>query len=263
MKTVMVLIHNDASQEARLQAALDVVRAVEGHLLCLDVVQMPLVADGFGIGGGTGVMLMDEREREDRNVEALEPRLANEGVSYEWARVHTQSDHAITDNVRLVDILVVGKQGIGDAVETGNAAARLAELTSAPVLLVPTGLTRFDPFGKAMVAWDGSRPSDAALRAAVPLLRRASEVEVITVGEEEGDPNEAAAYLSRHGCTAVSRLLPRTGSVSDQLLDAMQTSGATWCVMGSYGRSRLREQLFGGTTRTLLAKAPIPVMLSH
>jgi nucleotide-binding universal stress UspA family protein len=33
--------------------------------------------------------------------------------------------------------------------------------------------------------------------------------------------------------------------------------------MGSYGHSRLREQLFGGTTKTLLAKAPIPVLLSH
>ena len=56
MKTVMVLIHDDASQEARLQTALDVVRAVEGHLLCLDVVQMPVIADGFGAGGGAGPM---------------------------------------------------------------------------------------------------------------------------------------------------------------------------------------------------------------
>jgi len=263
MKTVMVLIHDDASQEARLQTALDVVRAVEGHLLCLDVVQMPVIADGFGAGGGAGVLLMDEREREDKNVEALEPRLANEGVSYEWSRVHSQSDEAVTDSCRLVDLIVVGKQGVGEMSETGNAAARLAELTTAPILLVPTEQKRFDLFGKALVAWDGSRPADAALRAAVPLLRMASEVEVVTVGEGEGDPNEAATYLDRQGCKATSRLLPKSGAVSEQLLDAMRTSGATWAVMGSYGHSRLREQIFGGTTRTLLAKAPIPVMLSH
>lgn len=262
MKTVMVLIHDDASQEARLQTALDIVRAVEGHLLCLDVVQMPIMADGFGVGGA-GVLLMDEREREDRNVEALEPRLANEGVSYEWARVHSQSDEAITDNVRLVDLIVVGKHGIGEVGETGNAATRIAELTSAPVFLVPTEQRGLELFGKAVVAWDGSCPSDAALRAAVPLLRLASEVEIVTIGEGEADPNEAAAYLSRHGCKVVSRVLPRTGAVGDQLLEVMQTTGASWCVMGSYGRSRLREQLFGGTTRTLLAKAPLPILLSH
>ena len=47
MKTVMVLIHDDAGQEARLQCALDVVRAVEGHLVCLDVVQLPRIFKGL------------------------------------------------------------------------------------------------------------------------------------------------------------------------------------------------------------------------
>ena len=263
MKTVMVLIHDDASQEARLQTALDVVRDVEGHLICLDVVQMPIFADGFGVGGTTGVMIVEERDREDENVSRLEPRLANEGISYEWARVHSQSDEAITDSFRLVDLIVVGKQGVGELTETGNAASRLAALTSAPILLVPTEQKRFDPLGKALVAWDGSRPSDAALRAAVPLLRRSSEVEVVTVGEDCADPNEAAAYLARQGCTVTSRVIPRSTDVATLLLDAMQASGATYCVMGSYGRGRLREQIFGGTTRTLLAKAPIPLLLSH
>ncbi|MCW2419358.1 universal stress protein [Sphingobium sp. B8D3C] len=263
MKTVMVLIHDDPSQEARLQTALDIVRAVEGHLLCLDVVQIPMIADGFGAGGGTGVLMMDERDREDKNIEALEPRLANEGVSYEWARVQSQSDEGITDNVRLVDMIVVGKQAFGAVNETGDTASRLAALTSAPVLLVPTEQKRLDLFGKALVAWDGSRAADAALRAAIPLLRLASEVEVVTIGEGEGDPDEAAAYLDRHGCKVVSRRLPKAGAVSEQLIEAMRSSGASWAVMGCYGRSRLREQLFGGTTRTLLAKAPIPILLSH
>lgn len=263
MKTVMVVIHDDVCQEARLQCALDVVRAVEGHLVCLDVVQMPVVADGFGVGGGTGVLLMDEREREDSNVERLEPRLANEGVSYEWARVHSQSDLAITDNARLVDLIVIGKQGVGEIAESGSAAARLAELTSAPILLVPTEQKSFDPFGKALVTWDGSAAADAAIRAAVPMLKLAAEVEVLTIGEGNANPNDVAAYLDRHGCKVTSRILPKSGDVSEQLLDALRTSGASWAVMGSYGHSRLREQLFGGASKTLLAKAPIPLLISH
>ncbi|MBN8817215.1 MAG: universal stress protein [Sphingomonas sp.] len=263
MKTVMVVIHDDVCQEARLQCALDVVRAFEGHLVCLDVVQMPVVADGFGVGGGTGVLLMDEREREDSNVERLEPRLANEGVSYEWARVHSQSDLAITDNARLVDLIVIGKQGVGEIAESGSAAARLAELTSAPILLVPTEQKSFDPFGKALVTWDGSAAADAAIRAAVPMLKLAAEVEVLTIGEGSADPNDVAAYLDRHGCKVTSRILPKAGDVSEQLLDALRTSGASWAVMGSYGHSRLREQLFGGASKTLLAKAPIPLLISH
>jgi nucleotide-binding universal stress UspA family protein len=265
MKTIMVLIHDDVCQEARLQCALDIVRAVEGHLVCLDVVPMPVMADGFGVGGGVGVLLIDEREREDNNVTRLEQRLSQEDVSYEWARVLSHSDVAITDNARLVDLIVVGKQGVGDMSESGDTAARLAELTSAPVLLVPTDQRRIDLFGKALVIWNGGAAADAAVRAAVPLLKRASEVEVLTIGQEDGDgnPNDVAAYLARHGCRATARTLPKTGDVSAQLLDALHSSGAAWCAMGSYGHSRLREQLFGGASKTLLAKSPIPLLLSH
>jgi len=265
MKTVMVLIHDDASQEARLQCALDVVRAVEGHLLCLDVVQMPVVADGFGLGGGTGVLLMDEREREDGNIERLEPRLAGEGVSYEWARVHSHADVTITDNARLVDLMVVGKQGVGDVTESGDCAARLAGLTSVPVLAVPSEQRQLDLFGKALVAWDGSAPADAAVRAATPLLRLASEVEVLTIdeGEANSDPAAVAAYLDRHGCTVSIREEAKSGSVADQLLGRLEASGAGWCVMGASGRGRLREQLFGGASRTLLAKARVPLLISR
>ncbi len=263
MKTVMVLIHDDVCQEARVQCALDVVRAIEGHMVCLDVVQMPVIADGFGVGGGSGVLIMDEREREDSNVEKLEPRFANEGVSYEWARVNSSSDLAISDNARLVDLIVVGKQGVGELSESGSAAARLAELTSAPILLVPTEQKSLDLFGKAVVAWDGSAPADAAVRAAVPLLKLASEVEIVTIGEGDASPNDVAAYLDRHGCKATTRILPKQGNVSNQLLEAMVSCNATWGVMGAYGHSRIREQLFGGASKTMLAKAPIPLLISH
>lgn len=265
MKSVMVLIHDDVSQEARLQSALDVVRAVDGHLVCLDVVQMPVMTDGFGVGGGAGVLIMDERDREEDNVARLEPRIANEDISHEWTRVHSHSDVAITDNVRLVDLIVVGKQGVGELNESGDTAARLAELTSAPILLVPTEQKRLDLHGKALVIWNGGTAADAAVRAAVPLLKLAREVEVLTIEESgsEANPNDVAAYLSRHGCTVTSRSVPRSGDVSAQLLEALQASGAAWCAMGSYGHSRLREQLFGGASKTLLAKAPIPLLLSH
>ncbi len=265
MKTVMVLIHDDAGQESRLQCALDVTRALEGHLVCLDVVRLPVVADGFGVGPASAMLIMDEREREDANMDRLEPRLANEGVSYEWASIQSNSDLSITDAARLVDLIVVGRQGIGEPAETGDFAARLAEHTTAPILIVPTGQTALDMSGKALVAWDGSAPSDAALRAAVPLLRLADEVEVVTVdADEEGaDPRAAAAYLARHGCKVTSRSIARAGDIGEQLLDAFRTSGAGWCVMGSYGHSRLREALFGGASRKLLAKAPIPLLISH
>ena len=34
-------------------------------------------------------------------------------------------------------------------------------------------------------------------------------------------------------------------------------------VMGGYGHSRVREMLFGGTTRPILDQTTIPVLLAH
>ena len=46
MKTILVLLHDDGGQEARLQVALDLSRALDGHLICLDVTQLPIMASG-------------------------------------------------------------------------------------------------------------------------------------------------------------------------------------------------------------------------
>jgi nucleotide-binding universal stress UspA family protein len=99
----------------------------------------------------------------------------------------------------------------------------------------------------------------------VPLLKLASEVDVLTIGNtgNDADPTEAADYLARHGCKVTARREAKAGDLPTQLLDAMRTSGATWCVMGSYGHKRLREFLFGGATKTLFAQAPIPLFVSH
>ena len=41
MKNILLLVHDDPGQEARVQAALDLTRALDGHLTCLDVAAMP------------------------------------------------------------------------------------------------------------------------------------------------------------------------------------------------------------------------------
>jgi uncharacterized protein YrzB (UPF0473 family) len=83
MKNILLLVHDDAGQEARFQAALDIARGLAGHLTCLDVVQMPVMAGDYD-GMGSAMLLADEREREAGNRTALEARLAKEDVTWDW-----------------------------------------------------------------------------------------------------------------------------------------------------------------------------------
>jgi len=80
MKNILLLIHDDAGQEARVQAALDITRAVEGHLTCIDVTPYPLVA-GDGFGFAETVVLLDERESETKNKSVIGGRLSRRSSS--------------------------------------------------------------------------------------------------------------------------------------------------------------------------------------
>lgn len=265
MKTILLMVHDDPGQEARLQCALDVTRAVDGHMVCLDLLRMPVIMDAYGVGLGQAAVVMDEREREDAHIARLEKRLGNEGVSYEWARMQGEFDVAIADSARLADLIVVSCQGTEKLKDQGDLPGRLAQLTSTPILVVPPNQDRFDLFGKALVGWDGSAPAAAAIRGAAPLLGQAAEVEVLTIGDDDRnvDPQDVARYLARHGAKVETDIIPRQGNPGDQLLKQFAVRGAAWGVIGAYGHSRAREQIFGGTTRTMLTNSPIPLLISH
>src|SRR3546814_21012392 len=84
MKNVLLLVHDDSGQEARLQCALDLTRALSGHLFCMDVVQVPvLVGAEFGAAQAQAMLLEDTRETEAANERKVKARLKVEDRSEE------------------------------------------------------------------------------------------------------------------------------------------------------------------------------------
>jgi nucleotide-binding universal stress UspA family protein len=138
-------------------------------------------------------------------------------------------------------------------------------------LVVPEGAKGLDCNGAAIVAWNGSAEASHALRAAVPLLTKATSVVLASVpGERDADRGldlpaiEGAEYLSRHGIASeiIEFPLGQT-SVAQVLAEAAVRREAAYLVMGAYGHSRLVETVLGGVTRELLANPPLPIFCSH
>lgn len=266
MKNILVLAHDDDGQEARLQAALDLARAVGGHLTCLDVAAfMPFVdGDSVGISGGATLIEL-ERASEAANRVRIEPRIAAEGVPYEWIDTTGYFESALEQAAILADLVVVNLADPGlVGQDERNLAAALVVDCGKPVMAVPVGSRGFHAGGAALVAWNGSRPAAHALSAAVPLLLLAERVTLLEVGELEGraSAEEAARYLSRHGVHArVERVT--SPSPADALLVHLRAGRYGYLVMGAYGRTRLSEALFGGVTRRLLRESPVPLFVAH
>lgn len=267
MKNILLLVHDDAGQEARFQAALDVGRAVEGHLSCLDVTILPaLVGTDYVGDAGFGMLLDDERERETANRTKLEARLAHEDLPWDWTDATGQIAQCLETACALADLIVVNRQL--DAFPLPDMRTVAGELilgADAPILAVPDTLKRLD-LESALVAWDGSSASAAALRAAVPLLRHARHVTIIEAQDQSvrSPAEDAATYLSRHDIHArIERVEPGDRTAADALLARAGSGAFSYIVMGGFGHLRFVEALFGGVTRTMLTKSPIPVFLAH
>src|SRR3546814_13510580 len=75
--------------------------------------------------------------------------------------------------------------------------------TGRPVIMAPA--TAAKGFGsKIAIAWDGSRESALAASAALPLLRTAEEVVIVTAreGDDSAEPSALARYLAGYGVRA-------------------------------------------------------------
>ena len=74
---------------------------------------------------------------------------------------------------------------------------------------------------------------------------------------------DAAAYLEAHNIKARLRTVPTRGSIADCLMEEFRTLDVDLAIMGGYGHSRLAEWLLGGTTKKLLRRSPVPLLIAH
>lgn len=263
MKNVLLLVHDDEGQEARLQAALDLVRALEGHLSCVDVTVMPGIGFDDYVGSGGALLLEAEQAQESRNKAALQARLEKEDVSWDWTDVTSSIAGGVLSASALADIIVLDA-GFEGYPSMREMASQILVRARKPILAVPPTLERM-AFGRALIAWDGRASCAATMRACTPLLALADEVQIFMVrdGADRTDPLEAAQYLSRHDIHATVRIIDNAQDAPDV---AIAQECARWrpdyVLMGAYGRGRLMEA-FGGVTKRMLGRAALPLVLGH
>lgn len=261
MRSILVHGGRDPEFAVRLEAALAVARATDGHLTVL--IDTPIegfvTTDPFG---GTYVAreaLAAALESDDLLAADVAERLQGSGVPFDVVQYEMNLVDALVHAARLADLVVVSR--------SGGLAGDLALACASPVLALSASSTLNLPPERVCVAWDGGNEAAAALRGAVPLLAGCGEVTVLTVARETSKgfpPTEALRYLSRHGIKGELVELVQGSSIEETLAEAVRERSAQLLVMGAYGHGRLREFLFGGVTRFFLeAPSAPPLLLGH
>ena len=165
----------------------------------------------------------------------------------------------------LADLVICARSP--DAHFTTRLILESALLNTGRPLLIPRAAGKPADFtgGTVAIAWKPTPQAARAVGAAMPLLRRAKDIVVISI-EEESAPwqmDGLVRNLAWHGLAVTAeRLAPKRRDPAKTLLEAASKT-ASLLVMGGYGHSRIREWVFGGFTQQVLAAAPLAVLMAH
>ncbi|MEF0944226.1 universal stress protein [Rhizobium sp. BR 362] len=274
-KTVLSIIGVNQNDED-LRSAIELSRAAGAYLSVL--VTALAIAPVGGYGEVSSSAWAEERERElkklGEEVAATKALLQSSNISFDVDRLFTEYgwvDNEIGERARYADLTLVG----GGLLAQNDMRWRILNgalfHSPAPILIVPKGrLASLQP-RRVLVAWDSRNEASHAVRAAMEQLTAAEKVHVVIVdprastrgtGEEPGA--ELAVFLARHGVHVSVDILASGGrTTADTLRQRAVEIGADMMVMGAYGHSRMRERIFGGTTRSMLEAPPVPLMMTR
>jgi len=187
-------------------------------------------------------------------------------LSYAWPRSGPVEDTFIGSHGRSFDLIVLGRPGPNpENPRVPPLEAALFE-SGRPVLLVPDKAP--STLGRnVLIAWNGSTEQAHTNAYVMPLLRRAEQVTLLTVeGSTTPGPSceEAARHLRRNGIkSSALTVKPDDREIGQIILDHAASLGCDLLVKSAYTQSRLRQMIFGGTTRYVLENATLSVFMAH
>jgi nucleotide-binding universal stress UspA family protein len=136
-----------------------------------------------------------------------------------------------------------------------------------PMLVVPPDAPGGHP-DTVVIAWKDTPEAVRAITAAAPFLAKAKHIRLVAVAEENEDSDASveamADFLTQAGLNVVvSRIAREERDTGEVLVQEAAMEKGGMLVMGAYGHWRLRERMFGGTTRSVLHNTTVPVLMMH
>ena len=261
--TVMVSLALDRSNDARLEIAGQLAERFGAHVIGITAGEFspPL----YFATGESAQKLLDEGQAAIRNrvteVEAqFRDALQRRAATVEWRSAEDFPTRFIVRQARAADIIIVGAEG-RDALSDPFLQANPSDLvmqTGRPLLVVPETSNWLD-LRNVLIAWKDTQEARRAVVDALPMLRKAKDVIVAHIVEDEADRpaalsgvKDVVAWLSRHGVVASGQVPDECGHAAAQLGRVESEVGAGLVVAGAYGHSRLREWVLGGVTKCLV-----------
>ena len=184
-----------------------------------------------------------------------------------WSGRAAIDDAGLAALSRVYDITVVGRPGLGRSEPRMTTLEAALFESGRPIMVAPPTPPRTIATN-VLIHWNASTETARTINDAMPLLRLAEKVTLLSVeGNMVAGPSasDMLGYLTAHGIrgTEAHAKPASKSSVGETILAEARRLGADLLVKGAYTQSRLRQMIFGGATQHVLQSAHIPVILAH
>ncbi len=267
LKDILVHIDHRPTCTSRLDVAIQLAKQQQSHLTGIYIIPHPhFVAHQRD--------LQEQAQKAEKlfRTQAEAARIPCGWICVDSLKSGLDVPNAINLYAHYRDLLVISQtdEQAPDRVIPDNLPEKAVLGSGRPVLIVPYAGTFNRQLKRILLAWRGGPESSRALHDAMPVLRQAKRIKVMTVQGRAGDESYAAheadicVHMGRYDLPlACEKHLSTEISVGDMLLNRCAEFGADLLVMGATVQSRRGYQTLGETGRHLLQYMTVPVLMSH
>jgi nucleotide-binding universal stress UspA family protein len=276
IKDIAVHIPVDRPAEPVLDCAVSLASMFAAHLQGL-VATYQVINPDMHVGASAAQFASPTKYNTD--AQAANDRLAMFEAATKAARIPMttgcicdtprMANQALATVSRLSSLSIVSQPDAAHPTHDGRLAETILLQSGRPMLLVPPIHHGPLQVARVLICWDGGRAATRALHDAMPLLRRARIIDVISVQRAnapacDNSVDHLSTHLGHYGLTAnLHHETAEPDHFHSTILSAAADLGSDYLVMGGYGHSRLGELLLGGTTREMFRSLTIPALMSH
>ena len=266
-KDILVHIDNTPRCATRLKLAVKLAERYDAYLTGIYVITHPHYAS-TDAGVETRLAAAEETFRRHTTGSGVDAAW----LAVDWPVTGVDMAQIINLYAHKKDLIIVGQgePGASEADLPPGLAERIVQGAGRPVLVVPYAGT-FDNIGERVIlAWKDGRASARALGDAMPLLRRAKQVCVLTIETADGPRliglrhDDIATHLKRHRISTIQENLETAGiPVADILMVHAWENGYDLIVMGAYAHTSRGSLAVGPVAKDLFEQMTVPVLMSH
>jgi nucleotide-binding universal stress UspA family protein len=279
MKTMLIPTEQRNSMSSTLQCALLLARRFDSYIEGFAL--QPAISELLAVDMGAAIA--PESFRQDRIEDAKKAKAMFEsfmhehgvprsdqavsGLSFGWLDDAPEGEGTVGSYGRLFDLIVLSRPDPASfGLDRRVLESGLFE-SGRPILLSPPAPPKRIAIN-ILIAWNGSTEQTRAIAFAMPLLQQAESVKVLTIPGGSGVPGPSGEQLTRslarNGIVATLLTVGLDGrSTGETILATAASQDCDLLIKGAYTQSRLRQLIFGGATRHILANATLPVFMAH